>query len=267
MPFKLLVSVPAYDLSVPVRMSVLADLGVTMTVAFAFDALIGRLAGSRRRSPADRPGLLARLRHAEVLVPALLAAAVLAPLLPSAPVVSVPYAPPRYFSSPAVRRIAAGAVVLAYPYPESADNQAMLWQVASGFRFRIIGGYVLTPWDPKARYVTGGGGYDAAVLTPSVVPQVLFEAALGQRSVRDVFPVAPWSKAALRLFIRRYGVDDIVAAQLGLDPAYIVSFLTGALGERPIHDHKLAVWYDVQRSPLLEPPPAAPPPRPAARRL
>jgi hypothetical protein len=246
MPFKLLASVSAFDLSVPVRFAVLADLAVTVTVAIAFDALISWL-GRRHGSWSLK---------AVVPVPALLSAAVLAPLLPSAPVVSAAVGLPSYFSSPAVKRIAAGATVLAYPYPESGDNQAMVWQFASGFRFRIIGGYVLTPWNPKAPHVAGGGGYGAPVLTPSVVPQVLFEVAFAHRALANgLFPVVPGSEDDLRTFIRRYHVGDIVAAPLGRDVAYVVYFLTASLREKPVDEDGVEVWYDVQRSLLLRDPP------------
>ncbi|HTW97692.1 MAG TPA: hypothetical protein VMD59_02885, partial [Acidimicrobiales bacterium] len=239
MPFRLLLRLPLFKLSVPARFSALTTLAVTVTVAFGLDALIGWWARHRGASGRVLAGLTAAT-----------GAAVLAPLLPSGAVVSAAVGLPGYFSSGAVRAIAPGSTVLAYPYPDGGANEAMLWQVASGFRFDIVGGYVLTPWGAHGRYVLGGGGYGAVELEPSVVPRVLFEAAYDGDVVPGLFPVAAWSERELRTFVIRYGIDDIVAGPVR-DEAYIGDFVSKALRQPAVDDDGVLVWYDVQRSPLV----------------
>jgi hypothetical protein len=232
MPLRLFTALPAYSISVPARFSVFVVLSLVICVAPALDALCERLASQPRRRTAL--GTLA-----------------LVPLVPAGAEHSARIELPGYLSSPAVRSIAPGARVLAYPFPEVAENQAMLWQVAAGFRFDLIGGYVLTPSRPRGRFVAGGGGYEPPTLEPATVPETLFEDAYVGDAVPSTIPVAPWSADELRTYLRRFGVDDIVLGFLGADWAYVAYFLERELGASPAHEPGVDVWYDVERSPLL----------------
>ncbi|HTW97330.1 MAG TPA: hypothetical protein VMD59_01055, partial [Acidimicrobiales bacterium] len=117
LPFGWLEKLPVYDFSAPSRLSLFSDLGLVVCVAFAFDALLGWLGERRWRD--------VRLRTA--IAGGALAGVALVPLLPSQAIVTAAADVPGYFSSPAVQRIAPGAVVLAYPYPQLSWNEAQLW--------------------------------------------------------------------------------------------------------------------------------------------
>ncbi|HZU76915.1 MAG TPA: hypothetical protein VFA70_09145, partial [Dehalococcoidia bacterium] len=122
LPWALLDRLPLIRDILAARLAVFPALAGAVLLAIAVDALL-----------ADRRTGLA---FAATVV-------VLASLLPNplpAQVVSVP----AFFSS-GVQRVPAGAVVLVAPYPTPAAAAAMSWQVASGMRFRMPGGYILTP--------------------------------------------------------------------------------------------------------------------------
>jgi hypothetical protein len=239
LPFHFLTEVPGLDFDVPARFSMITDLGVVVAVAAGLDALVGFTA---------RRATTLRQRRSAALGIVVLSGLVVAPLLPAAAESSAGVGLPSYFSSPSVRSIAPGAVVLAYPYPANPDDQAMLWQVASGFRFALIGGYVLTPFTPGN---VDAGGFDPPVLPPRTIQAVFEQAAAGAPS--DPIPVAPWSKDRLRAFLRAYHVDDVVVGEIGAHPGWITSFLAGALHERPTREGGVTVFSDVQHSRLVRP--------------
>jgi hypothetical protein len=66
-----------------------------------------------------------------------------------------------------LRMIPDGAVVLAYPYPTSFDDEAMLWQALDGMRFQLLGGYALV------RGERGTATVFPRVLQPSLVEAML----------------------------------------------------------------------------------------------
>jgi|SRR5579871_864942 len=234
LPFRVLSELPGLDFSVPARFSLFVDLAVVLALAPAFDALVGWI--GKLRSPAT-----ATATGAALCVVAFL------PLLPAAAEASAPTRDPAYFTGGAVTAIAPHATVLTYPYPQLQQDQAQLWQVAAGFRFRLIGGYVLTPYRPAGE----GGGFAPRTLEPSTVPQVLFEAAYASSAAPTQIAIQPWSLGQLRTFIDRYRVDDIVVARLGADPGYISRFVTAAVGARPVRSGGVEVWYAVRRRPLV----------------
>jgi hypothetical protein len=133
------------------------------------------------------------------------------------------------------------------------QDYAMLWQIASGFRFDLLGGYVLTPFQSPNRAGAGpGGGFAPQTLDPATVPQILFELAFGGLPAGpDPIGLEPWSVEELRTFILRYHVDEVVVGPLGVAPGYATHFLTAALREQPVSSGGVKVWYDVQRSPLV----------------
>lgn len=238
LPFDVLSSLPVADFDVPARFSLICDLALVLALGAACEAWLTGLVGA----------LLPARRRLGLAGAAVLCAAALVPLLPSGAEASASAGIPAYFSSGAVRSIPPGAVVLAYPYPLNPQDQAMLWQVASGFRFRLIGGYVLNPFRSGQG---AGGGFNPPTLDPATIESV-FEQAYGGDPV-DPIPVAPWSKDRLKAFVRRYHVDVVVVDDVGAEPGWVSSFLTGALHERPTHAGSVEVWHDVQNSRLIRP--------------
>lgn len=276
LPFRALAALPGFAFDVPARFSAFEDLFVALVLALGIDHLAGFVARrsaahfasapEREGAPApEREGAREGVRagagvvagraslRGEVLafICALGAAAVaLVPLAPRLPFASAKVGIPTYFTSKAVHAIRPGAIVLAYPYPMNPTDQAMLWQEASGFRFRIIGGYVLTPFETSSEDGAGpGGGFAPRTLDPPLV-EILFEDAYGGVGKGVVPPPPlPWAFAEARALIDRYRVDDIVVGMLGADPSLVVRFFTAMLGRGPVHSGGVDVWYNVRRSP------------------
>jgi hypothetical protein len=82
-------------------------------------------------------------RHRRVAVVA--AGMCVLPLLPSLPYRYVDANTPSYFTSGAVNRIPDGGVAFTYPVPRFPNSAPMDWQALSRFRYRSLGGYVITP--------------------------------------------------------------------------------------------------------------------------
>ncbi|MGH9299552.1 MAG: hypothetical protein ACRDZT_06515, partial [Acidimicrobiales bacterium] len=146
LPFELLTRLPLIQGVEALRFSLYEQLGAALILGVGLDRLRregwspSRTAGEREGgSSTGRPGWL---RAAPV---GLVAVAALLPLFPRYPYPSGRVVMPEYFTSAAVRAIRPGSVVLTYPYDESGANYAMLWQAASGMRFKILGGQASTP--------------------------------------------------------------------------------------------------------------------------
>jgi len=180
----------------------------------------------------------------------------LLPMLPSLPYYSAPVVTPKYFLTNSVDKIPNGSTVLAYPYPIAEQNFSMLWQIRSGFRFNLLGGYVLTPFlNPKGSNGSEDGGFGPRILNPATIPQVLFEQAYGgpPTSGPNVIPPLPWAFDELKAFIENYHVNVIIADRIGVDPGYAINFLTKGLGIKPEHFGKIDLWLNVGKSPLMRP--------------
>ena len=74
-----------------------------------------------------------------------LAVLVLLPLLPRLPYQPVRIGAPGFFASLAAEVIPSGAVALTYPWSARPNDDAMFWQIASGMRFKLLGGDVFVP--------------------------------------------------------------------------------------------------------------------------
>jgi hypothetical protein len=72
-------------------------------------------------------------------------AVALLPLLPSWPYPHTSAAVPAFFTSGDVRQVPDGSVALVAPFSHGAEATAMLWEAASGPRFRMPEGYGFLP--------------------------------------------------------------------------------------------------------------------------
>lgn len=75
----------------------------------------------------------------------LLALVALGALIPWLPFPSAVVSVPPFFTAGAVSEIPEGSVALVAPYSHLLDGRAMLWQAASGMRFRMPEGYMVRP--------------------------------------------------------------------------------------------------------------------------
>lgn len=93
---------------------------------------------------------LSRLARRSLAGAITVGAVVMLPLFPAVPANSASVAIPSFFTGRDVAALPDGTVALVVPWPGSQDAQAMLWQVASGMRFRLLGGYFLGPAAPES---------------------------------------------------------------------------------------------------------------------
>jgi hypothetical protein len=86
-----------------------------------------------------------RRRVTPAIATLLLAGACLLPLVPNWPYMEVPANVPIFFTSTAVDQVPPGSLALTYPYPLTAVDAPMVWQADTAMRFRMLGGYYISP--------------------------------------------------------------------------------------------------------------------------
>lgn len=303
LPFALAAHIPLLQIAVAARYSLFVSMGVVFCVAIAFDALwtsieptTAAAAHARRRAAAGEGGARrlqssqaatrrnravtggvarrpSRQRRPKAALPEAIAASAivvvaLLPLFPSHPIGSAPVDVPSYFTTAAVDDLIPGSNVLVYPYPYEQDDYSMLWQAEAGFRFDLLGGYVLTPLqlDPP-----GGGGQGGAdspqTLDPPIVEILFYSANAGPASNVKVVP-ADWATHQIEQFLVRYAVGTIVvdtaydpapiAAGMSLgngvntfdvDPGAVTRIFRAMFGP-PVDDGPLRIWYHASTRPV-----------------
>jgi hypothetical protein len=175
------------------------------------------------------------------------AAAAVAPLLPSRPVPADPVQTPLFFTSGAVRRLPEGSVVLVLPYANHRLPIAMTWQAEAGMRFRMPGGFFIGPtpdgrprFDANPNTASRAFGRIQQGLSP---PQLT-------GSMRRV----------LAADLARWEVDTVVVGPMD-HQATMLRFLTDLFGAAPEPVDGVWLW----RDPLAHLPAARQgPDRPAA---
>lgn len=190
---------------------------------------VGRVGRRGRIGPVGRVGRVGR--RAAI---GLLAAAVVAPLLPSSRVVpyrAVPVGAPAWFTGPGVLRVPAGSTLLTYPYPGRRDPRPLTWQALARFRYRQLGSYAVVP-DPQ----TGAGRFEVPTATSYVSAR--FAAGV------DVPAASDRGRAAVAELAAR-GVHTVVVVEGVPGWERAVAFWTAALGRPPARDGGVAVFSDV----------------------
>ncbi|MHB1776854.1 MAG: hypothetical protein ACYCU7_12825 [Acidimicrobiales bacterium] len=252
LPDRLLDHLPLFASFVDARFSLYVDLFVAVLLAVAVDELHRTWTAPGRRVVADdapRRHRMAELRRRRRrwVAPAGLAgtlAVVLVPLLPNWPYPSVPVTVPPLFTSAgdaaALDRVPVGTVALTYPYTDPASDQGLLWQAASGARFRLLGGYFLVPGP------TGAASFDAFPPALDDVPATLAADDQGTTPGAVVPGATAASPADVRRFLRHYRVATVLADPVGARPQQALRLLRAALGA-PTAVGGLDVWFDVPR--------------------
>jgi hypothetical protein len=225
LPIAAVTGVPLLQEVGPTRFALAIQLAAAVLLALGLDRLLAR---AGRRTPA-RAGALA------------LSLALLVPLLPNGFLPSVRVAVPHYFSSSAVAEIPQAAVVLPYPYPYYGGNDAMLWQTASGMRFRIPGGEVYVPSASgrSTNYPHSG--------LPDRLWGVLTRAGHKNRHHRHWHAPSASERRRLVSDLRRYVAAHPVAAVVvrttGAQGRWVAALATSAFGAPSVHGN-VAVWLD-----------------------
>jgi hypothetical protein len=192
--------------ALPARLIVIAWLGVALGVAAIVAVAIK---GSRRW----------RIATGVVLI------AGLAAIFPSVPYPSVSASVPAFFRpGGGVENVEPGSVMLITPFSSKESTDAMLWQAAANYRFRMPEGDAFTP-----------GPY----LGPH--PSFLEKMLDSMDANRQQMNVTPDVRAIVAADLQRLQVTFIVA---GPSPgrAVIVAFWTEFVGITPIEDGGVEVW-------------------------
>jgi len=210
LPWRVLGHLPLLDNVLPSRMMGFTFLALGIVLACGVAALT---ADPRRRS----------LRAAATAALVALSAVALAPALPFPTRVATV---PAFFTGAAVRQIPEGAVAYVLPALQQDTN---LWQLQSGMRFRMLGGWFLGP-DAHGHVQQG------PVSTP------LTRAVADVEASGDVILVDPQLIAAYRAELRRDRVDAVVVTPYEPNAQAVVQFFQ-ILANTPPHDDGAGTFY------------------------
>jgi hypothetical protein len=250
LPFDALVHLPLLDNILPSRFSLYEQFFVAAVIALGIAqgsiGAIPRAESAQGEARAARRGSLAPVgvKTLGQLFVALVFLFALVSLVPNWPTPTVPVSTslPSFFTSPQADEIPAGSVVLTYPFDITPENQAMLWQETSDFRWKLVGGYALIP---QAR---GTVSSRPPALRPRAVQRFLAWEAMGRRGYHANKPPADNGRlvAELRLYIRRHGIDTVVFDPVGKTPSVVLSLFERALGE-PVATGGVDLWLDAAK--------------------
>lgn len=201
LPFDLISQIPVLHNLAAVRLSLYLTLLSSIVLAVGVDRL-------------HASGWLAEHRR----IAAGAAVLCLLTLLPDLPYSYVDARIPAYFTSDAVDRIPQGAVAFTYPVPRFPDSEPMEWQAASGFRYRSLGGYVITPGEAGRgtfagnvtvwERVVGQAARDGALEVPTQVQRRLLQEMTELRVRAVLVADRPGARAVVQLVTRLLGPPD-----------------------------------------------------------
>lgn len=212
LPYSLVAQLPVLHNMAAVRFSLYVVLCAALVLAVGLDRLhaTGRL-------------------RAAVAVPVALLCAV--PLLPDWPYVYEKADVPAYFTTDAVDRVPSGSLALTYPVPRFPQSAPMLWQAQAGYRYRSVGGYVITPEADGSGTFTGG--------------VTAWERVVGQAPSGRLGEVAPPVVGALLLEMEQLEVRSVLVADVEGAEA-VTAVVEQVLGRGPDEvTGGVRAWYDV----------------------
>jgi hypothetical protein len=215
LPYALVAQLPVLHNMAAVRFSLYVVLGAALVLAVGLDRL-------------HAEGWFARRRW----VAAAVAVVCAVPLLPSWPYSYERAHTPAYFTTDAVQAVPEGALALTYPVPRFPGSAPMLWQAQAGYRYRSVGGYVITPEEDGSGTFTGG--------------VTAWERVVGQAPAGRLGEIQPQVRAALLLEMEQLDVEAVLVADRPGSEA-VVRVVTDVLGRGPDEvTGGVSAWYDVQ---------------------
>lgn len=251
LPFDLLGRIPIFDNILPTRFALFQSLFVALLVGLALASAIHpdeqRCVHAQRRrpirrrtehSPRARPTPLSSIPTQVVLV--VLSLLAIVALVPRWPTLTAQVAPaiPRFFTSAAAKQIPVGGVVLTYPFVVGTNNEAMLWQAADDWRWKLVGGYAATP-----KHSGTGATPWPPTLHPVAVQAFLGYWTSGTGDYLAKVPPAPNARLVRKVqdYVRRHGIGTVVVELAWPSSAIVVSVLQRALG-CPLSEGGVDVW-------------------------
>lgn len=200
LPFDLVSQLPVLHNLAAVRLSLYVVLCGAVVLAVGLDRL-------------HAEGWLGRHR----LAASVMALTCALPLVPSGLYSYEDARTPAYFTSGAVLRVPDGGLALTFPVPRYPGSAPMEWQAQSEFRYRSVGGYVITRGD-------GGGGTFAGRVT--VWEKVVLAAADGRPLV-----VSPMVQLRLLQEMTALRVRAVIVADRP-GAAAVIAMVADLLGRR-----------------------------------
>ena len=221
MPFRILDSVPVLNNVLPVRLSLYVVFFVAVILSLSIKhGLASSTATEIRGHLAGRSAL------------AVVSAASLVFLIPRwpDPMGTTSSAVPTFVTTAAQRIVPAAAIALCFPFPEFPYDEAMLWQIESMWRWKIVGGYALVPNVHSA-------SADPPLLAPPSVQTFLEYYNWPEWQVDPISTTAPHVNRVLIRNLRAYAANNHITVVLftpaGRDPSIVLA----ALGEAFGHPH------------------------------
>jgi hypothetical protein len=188
---------------------------------------------------ASRPGAARRQRPwVRPVVVAVVGLAVLVPLLPHLPLRTVDVDTPGFFASKAVTELPAGALALTLPFDTAPQNSPMMWQEASGMRFRILGG------DAFVRMPNGRSTWHWLPAGPKVLAAVL---KAGRYPYSRPPPTGANAVSAIRQLFSRYPISVVLVDRATRDGSAFAGLVGRALQAPPERKGRMDVWLNIQR--------------------
>lgn len=242
-PFAKLRELPFLDNILVIRLSLQVSIFVAIIVAAGLTDIWRRLS-SVSASGVSTAASTGRVALAGTTVALVIASVVT--LVPRWPFETSPTAVPEYFSSSAVDHVPEDSVVLITPYPSVMDVRPQLWQATSGIRFRMLGGYALTP-DPRGQPTNF-----PAVLTPHRVQTYLTAMSSGAGGYR--YPEGPVPAFGPRLvcdfqtFVLANNITTVLAATVAANATELRQLYVSALGPPSESVGGVDAWYGIKRA-------------------
>lgn len=223
MPFRIVADIPILQNLEPARLTLFVQFAAAVIFAIGLDAV-------------HRAGWTpTAARAANSLAVAAVGAVALIPLVPGFPYLSPQVQAPAFFTSKAVDVIPADAVALTFPFDYPPYNDAMIWQVASGMRFYIVGG------DAFAPLPSGQTAFQTLPPGPKVAQEVLLE-----NGKRPFPPIDDATAAALRTTCRLAHADVVLVDLAAPDAVKVLKVLRKAFGVGPRRAGGVVFWINVQ---------------------
>lgn len=235
LPETLLEKVPLLGNLAPARFALLVVLMVAVAGGVLLDELYAGIETRLRRGHGWRSSARA------AIVPGVVAALALVPLLPAGPVTGVAKnTTPSYFTT-AARRLAPGTVAVIFPFPSGTYPQATLWQAEANYRFAMPGGAFFVPQGRRSRVAFSPLlGYARISVTASVFTDV------SQDGYRP--PHSPALREEILAEWRGWHVRTLLAsvnATTARHPRATLQFLTWLAGRKPVVVGGVYLWRHV----------------------
>jgi hypothetical protein len=222
LPLAAITGLPMLQEIGPTRFALAIQLAASVLLALVLDQVIQRLA----LTTVPRTAVVAAL-----------SLVVLVPLLPNGLIPSAPVQTPTYFAGNAVDEIPEGATMLPYPYPFYSNNASMLWQTASGLRFRMPGGEIYVPGPSRLSV-----NYPRGAL-PTALWAVLVEGGPTRKHWhRPSAGQRAGLVSALRTYVAAHSIDAMVVSANGAQGHWVAALARSAFGPSTSVHGDLSVW-------------------------